>query len=199
MAMDSPTGSTDNPTVMGLVDDASDDRSCLERGRDTVGQAVDYVQQRLGHYRAAGELAVVFGMPVVRRKIAARIDAALGRPPTPQPEPTVWPHPNDPEDLADLDDPAPRPAPLLKVVPAGPAPQMPTAPAPPAAHGVNGANVAALIELPIPGYDSLSASQVVERLVGLPEGDLAEVRDYESAHRKRRTILGKIDQLRSAP
>ena len=51
--------------------------------------------------------------------------------------------------------------------------------------------------LAIPGYDALSASQVVERLAGLPEQDLDEVRGYEAAHRNRRTILGKIDQLRS--
>ena len=52
-------------------------------------------------------------------------------------------------------------------------------------------------ELPIPGYDTLSASQVVERLTGLPASDLDEVHAYESAHRNRRTVLGKIDQLRS--
>jgi hypothetical protein len=53
-------------------------------------------------------------------------------------------------------------------------------------------------ELAIPGYDSLSASQVVERLTGLPTDDLDDVRGYEAAHRNRRTILGKIDQLRSS-
>lgn len=49
--------------------------------------------------------------------------------------------------------------------------------------------------LPIPDYDELSASQVVERLDGLPVNDLAAVRAYEEAHRGRRTILFKIDQL----
>ena len=51
--------------------------------------------------------------------------------------------------------------------------------------------------LPIPDYDELSASQVVERLDGLPAKDLAAVRAYEEAHRGRRTILFKIDQLTS--
>jgi hypothetical protein len=50
-------------------------------------------------------------------------------------------------------------------------------------------------ELPIPGYDALSASQVVERLLGLTPGELEVVRAYETAHRNRRTILGKIEQL----
>jgi hypothetical protein len=51
--------------------------------------------------------------------------------------------------------------------------------------------------LPIPDYDELSASQVVERLDGLPAKELAAVRAYEEAHRGRRTILFKIDQLTS--
>jgi hypothetical protein len=50
-------------------------------------------------------------------------------------------------------------------------------------------------ELPIPGYDALSASQVVQRLVGLSADELAAVHAYEATHRQRRTILGKIEQL----
>ena len=49
--------------------------------------------------------------------------------------------------------------------------------------------------LPIPDYDELSASQVVERLAGLDASSLDAVRRYESAHRGRNTILGKIAQL----
>ena len=50
-------------------------------------------------------------------------------------------------------------------------------------------------ELAIPGYDSLSASQVVQRLAGLSQDELTAARDYEQAHRGRRTILNRIDQL----
>jgi hypothetical protein len=50
-------------------------------------------------------------------------------------------------------------------------------------------------ELAIPGYDALSASQVVERLAGLEPDELDAVQAYEVAHRQRRTILGKIEQL----
>ena len=50
-------------------------------------------------------------------------------------------------------------------------------------------------DLPIPGYDALSASQVVERLNGLAPPELDAVHAYEAAHRQRRTILGKIEQL----
>ncbi len=49
--------------------------------------------------------------------------------------------------------------------------------------------------LAIPGYDSLAASQVVQRLAGLSEEELAAVGAYESAHRGRRTILTRVRQL----
>jgi hypothetical protein len=49
--------------------------------------------------------------------------------------------------------------------------------------------------LAIPGYDSLSASQVVQRLEGLSSPELEEVRAHEAAHRQRRTILHRVEQL----
>jgi hypothetical protein len=55
----------------------------------------------------------------------------------------------------------------------------------------NGATTA----LGIPGYDTLSASQVVQRLDGLQEVELRAVRDYELANRHRRTILNRVEQL----
>lgn len=51
--------------------------------------------------------------------------------------------------------------------------------------------------LAIPGYDSLSALQVVQRLPGLSPEELAAVEAYELAHRARRTILSRISQLRA--
>jgi hypothetical protein len=50
-------------------------------------------------------------------------------------------------------------------------------------------------DLAIPGYDALSASQVVQRLDGLASDELEAVREYETATRGRRTILSKIAQL----
>ena len=52
-------------------------------------------------------------------------------------------------------------------------------------------------DLAIPGYDTLSASQVVQRLSGLSEGELEAVRVYEEAGRHRKTILTKVAQLQS--
>ena len=51
--------------------------------------------------------------------------------------------------------------------------------------------------LAIPGYDSLAASQVVQRLAGLSSAELEAVRAYEAATRGRRTILNKVGQLQA--
>jgi len=51
--------------------------------------------------------------------------------------------------------------------------------------------------LAIPGYGSLSASQVVQRLAGLSAEQLEAVRNYESTTRGRKTVLGRIAQLQS--
>ena len=51
--------------------------------------------------------------------------------------------------------------------------------------------------LAIPGYDTLSASQVVQRLAGLAADELDAVREYEQATRGRRTILSKVAQLQA--
>ncbi len=52
-------------------------------------------------------------------------------------------------------------------------------------------------DLAIPGYDSLSASQVVQRLAGLAPDELEAVRAYEASGRGRRTILNRIAQLQA--
>jgi hypothetical protein len=71
----------------------------------------------------------------------------------------------------------------------------PAARARPAAAGGATAGGAAAHALPINNYDTLSASQIVPRLAGLRPDELARVRAYENAHRRRRTILGRIAQL----
>jgi hypothetical protein len=51
------------------------------------------------------------------------------------------------------------------------------------------------VPLAIPGFDTLSASQVVQRLDGLTADELEAVRTHESARRGRRTILNRVEQL----
>lgn len=52
--------------------------------------------------------------------------------------------------------------------------------------------------LPIDQYESLAASHVVARLPALTPDELRTVRAFETAHRGRRTVVGKIDQLLAA-
>jgi len=69
---------------------------------------------------------------------------------------------------------------------------------PPAGSAPSGAAPAvtpSVESLSIPDYDELSASQVIERLEGLDRESLEAIRAYESGHRGRNTILGKIAQL----
>ena len=89
--------------------------------------------------------------------------------------------------------------------PPRPEPTPPPAPEPPKAATTSTssvppdaawkADVPSSEALPIPDYDQLSASQVVERLEGLDRESLEAIRRYESEHRGRNTILGKIAQL----
>ena len=52
-------------------------------------------------------------------------------------------------------------------------------------------------ELAIPGYDTLSASQIVQRLPGLSPQELEAVRLYELAGRSRKTVLLRVAQLKA--
>lgn len=79
-------------------------------------------------------------------------------------------------------------APEPEVAAAAPPAPGPAAPAAPRSS-------AAADDLPIADYDSLAASQVIPRLAGLSADELAAVEAYETSHRGRKTILGKISQL----
>jgi len=85
--------------------------------------------------------------------------------------------------------PAPRPRPEKPIDAAA------TATAAPSTNGARPAPPAD--DLAIPGYDSLSASQVVQRLAGLATDELEAVRSYESSTRGRKTILSRIAQLQT--
>lgn len=64
------------------------------------------------------------------------------------------------------------------------------------ASGVGDVQSAA--DLPIAGYESLPALNVVQRLATLRPDEVEAVRRFEESHRARRTILAKIDQLQGA-
>jgi len=65
-------------------------------------------------------------------------------------------------------------------------------------ESVTGPSAPAAAQLPIEEYESLAASHVVARLANLDPSELREVRRFEVAHRGRRTVLGRIDQLLGA-
>jgi hypothetical protein len=158
------------------------------------------VEGRITVARMVGQLAVAHGRKEVERRLgqAARAPASpngvtgsgdggsRGRPAGPttglrrvEPAEKVedrWPH--DPEDP----------------VAAGPAGAESSPAGDLLGHG-SGLDAAALA---IPGYDSLSASQVVQRLAGLSRPELAAVGEYEAAHRARRTVLTRISQLQGS-
>ena len=105
--------------------------------------------------------------------------AARTAPPAVRPQPTqVRPTPTpaaSPTPAAAQPAPAPEPVRAEPATPGVPAPLADT--------------------LAIPSYDSLSASQVVPRLSSLSPSELEAVREYEAAHRGRKTILNRIAQL----
>jgi hypothetical protein len=120
--------------------------------------------------RLVGQVAVQMG----RRQLDQVVSQRVSRPHPPAPR-------TSPPGPVDTHDPSP---------PYAPPPAQSEAPGPLAVVNGNGS-----ISLAIPGYDSLSASQVVQRLAGLSHGELVDVRAHEQSHRHRRTILNRVEQL----
>jgi hypothetical protein len=158
----------------------------VSRGRAEVDRRQGDVQQRVTTAKSLGQVALAFGPPVIRKKVEekvadarGRVESLLGTSTSARPEP-----------------PASTPVPEPAAVPVGvPESVGQTVTPPPAADAPSNGDLASSAALPIPGYDALSASQVVERLTGLTSDELDAVHEYEASHRKRRTILGKIEQL----
>jgi hypothetical protein len=169
------------------------------RGRERLGVQVSSA-------RAVGEFAVRMGGQELRR-ISARVPPPGGRhrpPPTPRTVASPGPVPE-----------TERAAPTVPTAAAGhPTHYGPTTAAPrttsaaagppstgrtgadrPVANRMGNGNVPAVATLAIPAFDTLSASQVVQRLDGLSREELVSVRAYETSTRGRRTILNRVDQL----
>jgi hypothetical protein len=176
-------------------------RTVVARGRAEVEIRQEQVAGRVRHAKGAGQVAIAFGLPVLRRKVGTRL-ASL--------RPVAAPP------AAAKRAPAPRPSTREPATPAIPAARTPPAVSSnghhtgpvgpvdsagddisldPVADASAADSAPSEARLAIPGYDALSASQVVERLAGLSGEELAAVRHYETGHRRRRTILGKIEQL----
>jgi hypothetical protein len=167
----------------------------VSRGRAEVDRRQVQAQQHVTTARSTGEVALAFGVPKLRaraeRQVRAQVDAVRQ-----QADRLVEnisaarSNGKTTTGTAPAATPPPRHAPAPDAAPVDGATAASAEPAEPRS--------ASSAHLPIPGYDALSASQVVERLAGLGADDLHAVRDYETSNRNRRTILGKIDQLASS-
>jgi hypothetical protein len=128
-------------------------------------------EQRVVLSRIIGKLVVDQGLRDLRRRFDAR-SSQSATPPAPSAASSAAPVVTTTAAVV---------APVPDVVP------VPAAEAPPTAPPLR--------PLPIEGYDSLAAPQVLDRLDGLDAEELATVAAHERSHRHRRTILGRIAQL----
>ena len=71
-------------------------------------------------------------------------------------------------------------------------------PGEPRAEGAARGAAAREQDLPIAGYDDLGVREINSRLPSLSEVELSTVEAYERKHKKRKTILQKIESLRNA-
>ncbi len=158
-----------------------------ERGRRKLGVKVSSA-------RAIGQFAVKAGQHEFRRRSgamgsrsapAAPVDANPASGPV-RAEAATGEAESDRSQSVTVE---PAPVSGSRVVTAGHAPRVRTTPAVPSG------NIPAVSTLSIPGFDTLSASQVVQRLDGLNRSELVSVRAYEASTRGRRTILSRVDQL----
>ncbi len=165
----------------------------VSRGRAELGQRRQQAQNQVAQAKAMGEFAVNYGGPKVREHVEKGI--ALAR----KGAESVLAGAGDEGGVPDAADDAPSPAPAPRPARAAANSRAASRPAggSTATTTTTAAPAPAATTLVIPDYDELSASQVVERLDGLPASDLDAVRAYEEAHRSRRTILYKIEQLTS--
>jgi hypothetical protein len=190
----------------------------VARGKNELGQqAPKTVADPLAQVRTLGDLAAQGAPQILRvvgdqvgrlRERAEDVMAGFGTPPgTPSTPPPYSPAPPAGGQSAGASSRSGAPAPVPSAATAaaaaaasatgtehaeaddGPTSWRPEAAASPSSAG------ASVTGLAITDYDELSASQVVDRLEGLPRHELEAIRDYERAHRARNTILGKIDQL----
>jgi hypothetical protein len=168
--------------VPGFVD------ACAERGRLEVDLQRAHAFQTVRNARVLGRYAWQRELPKLLARAEGRVDGVR------RAANQVIARGNN--DRVSAPPAAPAPASVRPPdLPRRPVTPPPPAPALAPVARANGNDAATRAELPIPGYDALSASQVVERLTGLEGEELDAVRDYETTHRNRRTILGKIEQL----
>jgi hypothetical protein len=158
-------------------------RMFVARGRNEVDQRRREVGEQLDHVRSTGESATADGGPEMLRVVSNALGALRERAEEALQALGVR--------TDDADEDGNEPAPPFASSPTpttAEANDVSVAPAPAPADLADDL-------LAIPGYDDLSASQIVDRLDGLSRDELEAIRSHEAAHRGRNTVLGKIEQL----
>jgi hypothetical protein len=153
------------------------------RGRDRLGV-------RVSSARAVGQFAVKAGHDEFVRRSDGWFHRSASRTATPggTAAPTPAPSADPVGDCGPVGDASPPGSVAGSVASPG---ERSGATRPPAVNG----HIPSVGTLSIPGFDALSASQVVQRLDGLNRSELVSVRAYEASTRGRRTILSRVDQL----
>jgi len=184
--------------------------------RDALPELIDKGRDRfigpVSSARVMGHLAVSQGQREAERAVAHATDRLAGMglipgcrrsphgdvaEPVAPSDPSDRPAPSGPSGaqappVPDFDlDAVPQAMAPSPVAPMGTSPVAPMGTSPVAPTGT----AVSADDLAIPGYDSLSAPQVVQRLAGLSTEELDAVRSYEAATRHRKTILTRIVQL----
>jgi hypothetical protein len=142
---------------------------------DKLPSAAERVKREIVLARFLGKLVVDQSVRELRTRLAP--ERAHGDPDASEPEPL---HP-DPERNG-----APATAP------------QPTDVSPVEVPDVAPADIPDVTMLALTDYDHLSSAQIVGKLDGLDDAEREAIERYERAGRHRRTILGKLDQLRTA-
>ncbi len=144
--------------------------------RDALPDLIDKGRQQLGGQvstaRMMGQMAVAQGQREADKAIAQAWERLAGL--------NLFPEGRRPSPPPEPEGPPPSPTPPERPPHPGPRPTVRAE------------------DLAIPGYDSLSAPQVVQRLAGLSSEELELVRQYEAGTRHRKTILTRISQLQPA-
>ena len=156
--------------------------SLVERGRRQLDPQV-------GMARTIGHFAVARGRSQAEKVLEEAVDRARSQAEATLRQLGILPDDQHPSPAVPGEEPPASP-------PAGPAMAEPPGAEPPTPAPPPAGQPSA-VDLSIPDYDSLSASQVVPRLSSLTTSELAAVRAYEEAHRGRKTILHRIAQLQA--
>lgn len=158
---------------VGFVTSAREELPALAvRGREQLGG-------QIANARVVGELVVTYGRQELMRRLPGVVPSSGARGASPPATPGTSDRGSGPPP------------------PTEPAAPPPDRRGPPAAQTPpNGSlSLPPVLNLAIPDYDTLSASQVVRRLDGLSPAELDTVRRYESAGRRRRTVLHRVEEL----